>query len=249
MHPPARAPLGSALALLIAVASLSGSASPALVAIAAAGVVVMVGIGWPELLELPSQRGTRVVVIGTGLLSVALAWFQPGHLSALQGIAMACAIGVLAAFGHQMLRPDRQELTASLTGTVAGGMLTGLAACWVHAQYLAVASPGYSGAVTAGALALSGALLVLAPPGPAVLRPLGAIVASTLIGALVLGVMAPHAALLGTAIGLMIGVGASAAQLLLSSLLTARAPVASLAVAAAPVATTGAVGLLAALLG
>lgn len=134
MNPPVRAPLGAALALVIALASLLGSAATAAVLVVAIASVAMISAGWPELLELRSPRGTRTVMALTGVASAVGCWLAPGRLTSLEAIAAVCALGVFGSFVHQMLRADRTGLTASLTGTVAGAMLTGLAGCWVRAQ-------------------------------------------------------------------------------------------------------------------
>ena len=63
MPAPERAPLGAALALLMAVVSLTGSVSPVLMAVAVALLSLLIGIAWPALLELPSPAGTRAVVV------------------------------------------------------------------------------------------------------------------------------------------------------------------------------------------
>lgn len=247
MTPPARAPLGAALALLLALASLCGGAASAIVAVVAVALVLLVAAGWPVLLELPSALGTRIVMAATGLVGVLAALSPPAALSPMASIASVCALGVFASFVHQMLRRRRSELTASLTGTVAGVVLTGLVGCWVQAVR-AVETDGASlAAVTACAVALAAALVVLEAPLPAPLAAGGAVVVATAVALLVL-VTGPGgaSALLAIAAGAMSGVAAAASHRLLASLLVARDPLPSLAVAATPVATAGVIVLLAA---
>lgn len=245
MNPPARAPLGAALAMLLALGSLTGDVAPLVVLLVTITMVVMVAVGWPTLLELPSAGGTRVVLVLTGTAGALLARLAPGALSPTESIAAVCAMGVFASFIHQMARRERGELTASLTGTVAGAMLTGLAACWVRAQQDVTAAGAHGGVVTACALGLATALLLLAPPWRRAIAAPIAVVGAAAVTALVLAVLPPHAPLLaGLATGAAIGVGTAAAHTLLSSVLVAREPVPSLAVAAAPVATAGVIVLL-----
>ena len=73
MTAPERAPLGAALALLMAVVSLTGSVSPVLMAVSVGLLSLLIGIAWPTLLELPSPAGTRAVVAGTGILGALVA--------------------------------------------------------------------------------------------------------------------------------------------------------------------------------
>ncbi|MGP9538543.1 hypothetical protein ACT3SP_11055 [Brachybacterium sp. AOP43-C2-M15] len=240
MTVPERAPLGAALALLLAVVSLTGPLSPVLMAMAVALMVLLLGIAWPDLLELPSPVGTRVVVVGTGLIGALLTVLGPERFTALSGVVMVCATGVFAAFVHQMIRAERRELTESLTGTVAGVFVTGIAACWVLAQTGAVAA-GSTGVVTAVAAGLAATLLLNSTPLPSLPRfavsALAGLAVTAALAAALAGLWWPVAA----AVGLVTAIGASCAHLLTGSSLVAKEPVPSLAVAAVPVATVGVV--------
>ena len=77
MTAPERAPLGAALALLLALVSLTGPLSPVLMATSVALFGLLIGISWPGLLELPSAIGTRVVVAGTGIGGALVAVLVP----------------------------------------------------------------------------------------------------------------------------------------------------------------------------
>ena len=151
---------------------------------------------------------------------------------------MLCAVGIFASFVHQMLRRDRRDLTSSLTGTVAGVFLAGLAATWVIAQVDAQAS-GSTAMVTAVATGLAATLLLDSTPLPALPR----FVLSVLLGAGLTCLLAVSLASLALPVAVMLGVataiGASSAHLLVGSSLVAHEPVPSLAVAAVPVATVG----------
>lgn len=247
MTVPERAPLGAALALLLAVVSLTGALSPLLMAISLALLALLIGIAWPALLELPSPGGTRAVVAGTGILGTLVTVLAPERISPVSGVVMVCATGVFAAFVHQMLRTERRDLTISLTGTVAGVFISAIAACWIIAQNMAREN-GTEGVVTAVAAGLAATLLLNATPLPSALR----FVLSALAGAGVttaLGTtMAGLEPVVAAAIGLVTAIGASCAHLLTGSSLVAREPVPSLAVAAVPVATVGVVAHLALML-
>lgn len=242
-----RAPLGAALALLLALVSLTGTWAPLAMLLATIAAVLTVAAGWPDLLELDSPRGTRIVMAGTGIASALMGYLAPAGLTSAAAIATMCAFGIFGAFVHQMLRPVRTGLTASLTGTVAGSMLTGLAGCWVRAQLDATQHAAGPSLITAGALGLAAALLALAVPLITPLRvalTLAACVLTTAVVGSALGAQAPTLAAL-VLLGIAIGVASSAAHTLLGSVLTAHEPVPSLTIAAAPVATAGVIMLLA----
>jgi hypothetical protein len=235
---PERAPLGAALALLLALVSLTGALSPLLMAISIALLGLLIGIAWPELLELPSPRGTRLVVAGTGIGGALVAILVPERLTPVSALVMLCAIGVFASFVHQMLRRDRRDLTSSLTGTVAGVFLAGLAASWVIAQGDAQAS-GSAEVVTAVAAGLAATLLLDSTPLPSMPRFVVWFLAGGALTGLLAVSLAGLALPIAAALGAATAIGASSAHLLVGSSLVAHEPVPSLAVAAVPVATVG----------
>lgn len=244
MSAPERAPLGAALALLLSVVSLTGAHSPVLMAGSIGLLSVLLAIAWPELLELPSPVGTRVVVALSGVAGAALALLAGQRISAISAVVMVCACGVLASFAHQMLRRSRHQLTASLTGTVAGVFIAAIAACWVLAQAHAVAD-GTTGLITALTAGLAAALLLNTLPIRALPRLIVAVVVGTAITALVATSLTGLGLLLTLAIGLVVTIGATCAQLLLGSSLVSSEPVPSLAPAAGSVATVGVVAYVA----
>ncbi|NMA77529.1 MAG: hypothetical protein GX960_09810 [Actinomycetales bacterium] len=247
MPAPERAPLGAALALLMAVVSLTGSVSPVLMAVAVALLSLLIGIAWPALLELPSPAGTRAVVTGTGLLGALVAVLSPERFSPISGVIMVCAAGVFASFVHQMLRRQRRDLTASLTGTVAGAFVSGIAASWVLAQ--TGATTGGTGVlVTAVSVGLATTLLLNTAPLPAAARLVLSIAAGAAVTAALAIVLAGVAPLFAVVTGLVTAIGAACAHLLAGSSLVAKESVPSLAVAAVPVATVGVVAHLTVLL-
>lgn len=244
MRAPERTPLGAALALLLALVTLTGSASPALMVGAVSLTAILLGIGWPALLELPSPRGTRWVVSGTGVLAAVTILLAPERIEPISGILMVCALGIFGAFVHQMARPQREELTFSLTGTVSGALMAGLGASWVLAQHLALVQD-QTALLTAMALGLVATLLLSTAPVPTLAQFLLSAVVGAALTAVLLMQLLGLDLLLASGIGAVSAIAAAAAQQLLGSTLVAREAVPSLAVAAAPVATAGVVALLA----
>lgn len=240
MSAPERAPLGAALAMLLTVVSLTGAHSPVLMAGAIGALSVLLAVSWPELLELPSPAGTRLVVGASGMAGAGLALLSGQDLTGASAVLMVCGAGVFASFVHQMLRRDRHQLTASLTGTVSGVFIAAISACWVLAQAQAVAEGG-TGVVTAISAGLAAALLLNALPAPALARLLIAIIAGTAVTMLVATAVTGHDMWLMGGIGLVVTISASCAQLLLGSSLVSAEPVPSLAPAAGSVATVGVV--------
>ncbi|MCW1804243.1 hypothetical protein [Brachybacterium squillarum] len=245
MTAPERAPLGAALALLISLVALTGPLSPVLMAVVAGGLALLLGAAWPDLLELPSPRGTRIVVAGSGIAGAALTVLAPERLTPVTSLLVVTAVGVFASFGHQMLRSDRHDLTSSLTGTVAGVLLAAVASCWPIAQEISTAGGG-SLLVTAIATGLAATLLLDATSLPVLPRTLLAVLAGTGITALLAVQLGAMAALPAVGLGALVAVAASCTHLLLGSSLVAREPVAALGVAAGPVATAGVIAHLAA---
>lgn len=244
MTAPERTPLGAALALLLTVVALTGAASPALMAATVAALALLVALAWPDLLELPSPRGTRLVIAAVGVAGAVLAATATQRIAPMSAIVMICAGGVFAAFVQQMLRRDRRELTASLTGTVAGVFVSGISATWVLAQVQAVelGREGLVAAITAG---LAATLLLNATPLPSRLRFLLSAAAGIGVTAALATTLDGTAMPIAAGLGLLVSIGASCAHLLVGSSLVAREPVPSLAVGAVPVATIGVVAHLA----
>lgn len=247
MTVPERAPLGAALAMLLGVVSLTGALSPALMAAVVALLSLLLGLAWPDLLELPSPGGTRAVVAGTGMLAALVTVVTPERFTPLTGVVMVCAAGVLASFVHQMLRRERRDLTQSLTGTVAGVFVAGIGACWVLAQSGALEA-GTTGVVTALAAGMAATLLLNTLPLPGLTRFGIAAVSGAVLAAVLLSALAGIGPLLAGLVGAITVIGGGCAHLLVGSSLVSREPVPSLAVATVPVATIGVAAHLAVLL-
>ena len=103
-----------------ALVGLTGYASPDFVALAVALAGLVVAWGWPQLLSLPSPRGTTtVLVIGTVLMTgTALLTREAPYL---QWMPAALAVAVIGAFLHQLMRRDgRPRLTESVSASITG---------------------------------------------------------------------------------------------------------------------------------
>lgn len=103
-----------------ALVGLTGYASPNFVALAVALAGLVVAWGWPQLLSLPSPRGTAAVLaVGTVLMTGTV--LLTDEAPYLQWMPAAMAVSVIAAFLHQLMRRDgRPRLTESVSASVTG---------------------------------------------------------------------------------------------------------------------------------
>ncbi|HEX3003644.1 MAG TPA: hypothetical protein VHO27_05500 [Angustibacter sp.] len=226
--------LSAALAAVIVLGAFAG----VWFAAAAVGLAaVVMAWGWPDLLDLPSPRGTRTVVALAGV-GCAVAVAATGDEPRLRWLALAVALGVLAEFVHQLARRDaRPRLVESVTGAVTGIVVLASLSAVVALPATPVTESGvvvWGGAV---ATALAGVLL----PWPGRLSfPVG-LVAGALVAGLLGGVFAEETVVVGLVTGLL----SAATALLLHRTLAvmpaaARAP-GWVALAVAPLAASGAV--------
>lgn len=103
-----------------ALVGLTGYASPSFVALAVALAGLVVAWGWPQLLALPSPRGTMTVLaVGTVLMTGTV--LLTDEAPYLQWMPAAMAVSVIAAFLHQLMRRDgRPRLTESVSASTTG---------------------------------------------------------------------------------------------------------------------------------
>ncbi|MGM7671369.1 hypothetical protein [Microbacterium sp. A93] len=108
----------------------------------AAALVVVVALGWPQMLGAPARKSLTAVLGLAGLAAAVAAGLWPGRepgegpeefgASLIEPIAVAIALGVVAAFMVQLFRgsgsPHRLESTA---GTIAGVAVVCCGAGWV----------------------------------------------------------------------------------------------------------------------
>lgn len=146
--------LSTRTVLTAVVAALVGGAGvlggPAVVAVAGL-LALVIAVGWPVLLELPSRLGSGVVIAlggAGGVVAVTATQGQP----VLRELPIVVALAVLLAFVNELARQDgRTRLVESVTGTVTGVLVATAAAGWVAAGR----TPGGTSLVVSGAFALA----------------------------------------------------------------------------------------------
>ncbi len=212
-------PLLAGSAVVAAVLVAAGSLGSLWVTVAVAAVLVLVvAFGWPQMLGAPARKSLTAVLGLTGLAAVVAAalWFgpEPGEgpqefgASLIEPIAVAIALGVIAAFMVQLFRgsgsPQRLESTA---GTIAGVAAVACTAGWVA---LARYDAGPLALATGLALALA-ALAGMLPVGRDAAAVLSVLLAggapwllATLWPAAVPGVSVPAAVVSGAVSGLVL---------------------------------------------
>lgn len=227
-----RAVLTAAVATLVAVAAFVGELY---LAGAAVALALVIAVGWPVLLTLPSALGAGTVVAlgGAGaVIAVTATRGQP----LLRELPIVVALAVLLAFVNELARQDgRLRLVESVTGTVTGVLVATAAAGWVAAGR----APGGTSLVVSGAVALAVGAAVSAVPlggwtGAAVTT-----VASVIGGGAVGAVMPGMDLLAGTLVGLSTGMLVAALHVLFDRLPALSRRLASLAVIMLPVSVSG----------
>jgi hypothetical protein len=222
-----------ALAALVALSAYSGVA---VLAAAVALVVLAAALGWPSLFELPGPRGSTVVIALVGWAGVGLALAVQDRVRPLAWFAVMLALGVLLAFGREIVRPaPRDGLVESLTGTLAGEVVAVLAAGWLLVPRTALGAAG----VLVAAAAVGAARLATALPGPGAVTGWVGVAAGTAAaaGAALLAVPAQIGA--GLLIGAAVAGVVAGLDRLLSPAQESRGSAALVASAAAPVAAAG----------
>lgn len=122
-------------------------ADPLVLAFAVAACGVVLAWGWAGALALPAPRGSLVVVL-LGSLAIVSAVAARGEAPWLLWVPAALSIGMIVAFGHQLLRVDgRPRLTESVSSVV---LALALVAC--GALLVPVAHTGAGQALVVGAL-------------------------------------------------------------------------------------------------
>ncbi|WP_380165292.1 hypothetical protein [Jannaschia sp. R86511] len=142
-------------------------------------VVAAVGYGWTRLLQVPVGWGVGWVVTATGAVGALVV--AVGGPEALVWIPTTFALGIIAAFVHQMGRRDgRPRLVESVSATVTGQALVLLGTGWLVAD----AGTGNVGPAVAGGLGCVAAALTMTLPWPRALTlPLSVLSGTLLAGA------------------------------------------------------------------
>ncbi|WP_448058782.1 hypothetical protein [Cellulomonas hominis] len=205
-----RAVLTAVLATLVAVAAFAVDVAVAgrdgvLLTVLAGLLALLFGYGWPVLCALPNRPGSTVVVM-VGGVGAALAVFRTEGEPLLRDLPVVFAFTVLLAFVAELIRRDgRERLVESVAGTVTGALVAACVAGWVAT----VRIPGGQSLVIAGALALAIGSAVAALPFAGWLGA-GVTTGAALAAGLVAGALLPDidllsGALLGLAVGILVG--------------------------------------------
>lgn len=223
--------VSAAVGVLLAVSAYAGAGVTAL---AVAALAIGLALGWPTLLGLTHPRGTRVMVLLTGVAGAVAAVVAPAD-EPLSAVAALAALAVPAAFTHELVRRDgRARLVESVTGTYAGQMVALLGSGWVLLTDL---TDGPQVAVVGAAAALAARLAGVLPV-PVALRPWSGVALAVAAGAAAsAGVTGPSPAQ-SALVGVVVGAVVAATDRLLAG---PRVPAgtAALSAALAPIAAVG----------
>lgn len=188
------------------VVALGAATTPAVMVGALLVAIVIFALGWPRLVDLPTYRGSAVVVGVTGVAAVVVCAVAPP-----QTLGIVMGLAVVAAFFHQMLRRDgRPRLVESISGVVAGETIVVAAAQWIAVDFHA----GYDTLALVGALALAVAVLATALP---LSEPASAVLATVLaagIGLLLGWQLPPVGVYAGAVVGGGVGIITAALHIL-----------------------------------
>lgn len=227
-----RAVATAVLATAVAAAAFLGELPLAGVS---AVLTVLLAAGWPVLLRLPSPLGSGVVVAIAGIGAVAVVVATRGE-PFLRELPVVVALAVLLAFVNELARQDgRLRLTESVTGTVTGVVVVTATAGWVASAR----TPGGTGLVVAGAVALAIAAGVSAVPLGGWTGAFVTTGASVLAGGAVGLVMPTLEPLPGVVLGLAVGILVASLHELLDRTVARRRRLAALAAIVLPVLLTG----------
>lgn len=225
----------AAAAVLAALAVVGALTGPFLLSASLLVAVVAFATGWPNLLGLPTQRGSTTVLSLCGTGAVLLVSLEPGE-SGLSWLAAGLALSVVATFTHQLLRRDmRPRLVESVTGVVSGVVVVELVAGWVAAGQ---ETPHL---VLAAAAAVVAAAAALALPWPQRVTGALALVAGATFAALAAAFLADVTSGPAAVMGLVVGGVMASYDRLFTALPSATSRQAGVAIGAAGMCSAGAV--------
>lgn len=232
MHVTTRAVSTAVVATLVAVAGYLGELP---LAGLCAVLVVVFAAGWPVLLGLPSRPGSTAVIAIGGVGAVAGITYTHGE-PFLRALPAIVALTILLAFVNELLRQDgRERLLESVSGVVAGTLIVTSAAGWVAAGR----TPGGTGLVITGALALAVDSAIAATPLTGWTGALATVLLAAGAGAGAGTVLPGLDLVAGALLGLSVGVLVAAMHVLFDRLRALSARLAALAAVVLPVAVTG----------
>lgn len=247
MNQNARAPLGGVLALVLASAMLLPAHTLAVMAGVLALTIVMFAVGWPALLELPSPRGSGLIIAVMGLSALAIAYVRQGQVDLTSLLITLIAVSVFLSFAHEMLRPARTHLTLSISGTASGALLAIMTVTWLQAWTFASAKgPGPLLLLVSLTFGAAVAMLALALPVSGRIRIPVAIVGSALVAGVLMALLggALLVIVLAVAGGAIIATAALSIFFLLERVIGAYDPRPFLAMSTAPLALVGILSML-----
>lgn len=215
------------------------AATPLLLAGAVALAVLVLALGWGALLDLPTRRGTGLVIALVGVGGAELAVRATTMTRPLAPFAALLAGSVLLAFGHQLLRRHgRPHLVESVTGTVSGQTVALLGGGWVLLPGTRLALPALAVAVAATVVARIVAVLPVAER----FAGWSSLVAGAAAGGFTGVMLDPPRAMPLLAVGVVVAAVVAGLDRLLLTLASSRRSVpGTLAAAAAPVLVVGTV--------
>jgi hypothetical protein len=199
-------------------------------------LVVLLGIGWPGLLDLPARGGATIVVLGAGLGAAVVAWRTQGE-PVLRHLPIVVAMALVLAFLAEMLRRDgRTRLVESVSGTVAGAFVAAAAGGWIATNR----SVGGSSLVVTAAVAVAVAAAVSAlRAARGWVGAMLAVAAASVAGAAAGAVVPDVEPLTGLVAGFVGGLGVGAVRALFERVPEVKARQAGVAAATVPVAVGG----------
>lgn len=223
-----RAVLTGGVAGLLALSAWFGDT---VLAAALAAIGVVYAFGWPRLVDVPSKRGSWVVVALATVAALASVWWTEG----IDGLAVVVAGGVIASFVHQMARKDgRPRLTETVSTTVTGVLVVTAGVGWLVTAFTGLE------VVLLGAAALVAASAATAIPARGPVVGAAATVAATAVGAAVGFVFPMIGPVPGLLLGLVVGVVMALSHLLFNEFPAVGHRRAALAAALMPLLSLGA---------
>lgn len=168
------------VAAAVVVAAIIGASYLTLPVLAAVlcAASVLIGIGWPRLLGLPTARSLGTLIALAGIAAVLVAWLAPARM-AMEWPPVVIALGVIGVFVVQLLRGTGAKLRLDSTlGASAGVLLAVMASGWVGSERLGSNAGNSSMTLVTGISSLAAILVCLLPWPDRIVAPLGFVAAA-----------------------------------------------------------------------